>query len=352
MSKTSNYIRTICEIGIFAAVGYVLDELQGIISKGLFINGGSIGFAMIAVIIIGYRRGWLPALLTGLIMGLFDVATSAYIIHPAQLFLDYLLPYGFVAVGCLFKYPFDKTTDKKQKLLWLLVGVTVGGLAKFLSHYLAGVLFWANPDNFAWGLQSLNPYLYCFIYNIAFIGPSIVLTAGLVAVMYWRAPRIFVVDYKDEENKSSKEYYPIVFASIVSLGGLFCFVWFLIKYILSFQGYKDADAGAVGYDFDPDSMIISILGLFMVILGVFSFIKIKRGRFSPLFSSSVLQIIVSSSFIYGLARLIRMYVKQKDPTIYWIWFGVSLATIAAVAGLQVYFYIKKKKQINATNQLA
>ena len=103
MSTTSKYVRTICEIGIFAALGFVLDELQGIISKGLFINGGSIGFAMIAVLIIGYRRGWLPALLTGLIMGLFDIATSAYILHPAQLFLDYILPYALVAVGCLCK---------------------------------------------------------------------------------------------------------------------------------------------------------------------------------------------------------------------------------------------------------
>ena len=93
MNKTrTNSIRTISEIGIFAALGYVLDELQGALSKGIFINGGSIGFAMIAVIIIAYRRGWLPALLTGLIMGLLDIATSAYILHPLQLLLDYILP--------------------------------------------------------------------------------------------------------------------------------------------------------------------------------------------------------------------------------------------------------------------
>ena len=97
MDTRNNYVRIMCEIGIFAAIGFVLDELQGIISKGLFINGGSIGFAMLAVIVIGYRRGWLPALLTGLIMGALDISTSAYIIHPAQLFLDYLLPYGLVA---------------------------------------------------------------------------------------------------------------------------------------------------------------------------------------------------------------------------------------------------------------
>ena len=71
MKNTSKLVTTLCEIGIFAALGFVLDELQGIIFKGVFPNGGSIGFAMIAVLIIAFRRRnvW-PAVLTGLIIGL------------------------------------------------------------------------------------------------------------------------------------------------------------------------------------------------------------------------------------------------------------------------------------------
>ena len=350
MNKTSNYIRTICEIGIFAAIGYVLDELQGVFQKGLFINGGSIGFAMIAVIIIGYRRGWLPAILTGLIMGCFDIATSAYILHPAQLMLDYILPYAVVGIGCVFKYFFDRTEKKSGKLLWLLVGTTVGGLLKFLSHYLAGVIFWANPENFAWGLNSVSPYLYCFIYNIAFIGPSIILTSALLTTMLYTAPKIFEVNNLGREEITKKELYPILSTSIITTIGAFCFVWFLIDYIKSFSSYKDESA--YGYDFNPDSMIISALSLFMVILGVLSYIKIYKKRYSPLFCANVLLIIVSSSFIYGLARLIKMYVKQKDPTIYWIWFGVGLFTIAICLGLSLYFYFQRKKKTKVSNQSA
>ena len=95
MKNDSNSVRTICEVGIFAAIGYAIDELQGILSKGIFVSGGSIGFAMIAVIIIALRRGWLPAILTGLIIGGLDLATGAYIVHPAQLLLDYILPYAY-----------------------------------------------------------------------------------------------------------------------------------------------------------------------------------------------------------------------------------------------------------------
>ena len=71
MKNTSKLVTTLCEIGIFAALGFVFDELQGILFKSVFPSGGSIGIAMIAVLIIAYRRGLWPALLTGLIMGLF-----------------------------------------------------------------------------------------------------------------------------------------------------------------------------------------------------------------------------------------------------------------------------------------
>ena len=194
MKNTSNTVRTITEVGIIAALGFVFDTLQGIISKGVFVNGGSIGFAMIAVLIIAYRRGVLAALATGLIMGLLDVATGAYIIHPMQLLLDYILPYAVVGVAGFFKPLYDKSNSKGLRVTWLIIGAVVGGLAKFLSHYLAGVIYWANPEDFAWDLNSMNPYLYCFIYNIAFIGPSIVLTGGILVALEFMAPRILPLD--------------------------------------------------------------------------------------------------------------------------------------------------------------
>ena len=204
MKKNSNTTITMCEVGIFAAIGYVIDELQGILSKGLFINGGSIGFAMIAVLIIAFRRGWLPAILTGLIMGLLDLATGAYILHPAQLLLDYVLPYALVGLVGFLKPLFDGTDERKSKILWLISGTIIGGMLKFLSHYLAGVIFWANPENFAWNLNSMNPDLYCFIYNIAFIGPSIVLTGSILVTVFVNAPRVLNINQQIEEKKDNE----------------------------------------------------------------------------------------------------------------------------------------------------
>ena len=348
MKNTKNLVTTLCEIGIFAALGFVFDELQGILFKGVFPNGGSIGIAMIAVLIIAYRRGLWPALLTGLIMGVFDIATSAYIIHPVQLLLDYIFPYAFVGFAGLLKPFFDKYDDKKNRILWIIAGTVIGGLLKFTSHYLAGVFFWANPSDFAWNLNSTNVYLYCFIYNIAFIGPSIVLCAGLLVPLYIKAPQIFVVKKSEpsveETNKPEEERNP--FPLVLSIGtaafGLFVFVFYLIKYIKSF--YFEDYGTAVEYDFDPDSMLIFVLGLFVALLGANNIAKYFKNKFSYITYSGILSTILFASFVYGVARLIRMYVKEKDPTIYWIWFIIGLLSLAGAVTFSVISLIKKRKE--------
>lgn len=348
MNKTrTNSIRTISEIGIFAALGYVLDELQGAVSKGVFINGGSIGFAMIAVIIIAYRRGWLPALLTGLIMGLLDIATSAYILHPLQLLLDYILPYGVVGLVGFLKPMFDRSQTRKEKILWLISGAVIGGLLKFTSHYLAGIFFWKDAANFAWGLNDMNLYLYCFVYNIAFIGPSIILTAALLVAMQIKAPKVISenqIIIQRVELESERDPFSFGESGFYIVLGGFCFVYFLIQYIQSFYDYNDADTGAYGYEFNADSMLIFILGFMLLILGINCLIATIRERHSYKLSLGGFITISTISFIYCLARLIRTYSKSKDPTTYWIWFGFGLFTLAtAIAILLIRIYRDKKK---------
>ena len=347
MKSSSKLVTTLCEIGIFAALGFVFDELQGILFKGIFPNGGSIGFAMITVLIIAYRRGLLAAILTGLIMGLFDIATSAYIIHPVQLLLDYILPYAVVGFAGLFKPLFDKSEDKKTAVMWLLVGTLVGGLLKFTSHYLAGVFFWANPEGFAWGLESMNAFLYCFIYNIAFIGPSIILTGALLVPLYLKAPQVFAnkelaEQIPEEKTEEERNPFPMILSIATAAFGTFVFIFYLIKYIRSFYGYEES--GAYGYDFDPDSMLIFVLGFFLTILGVNNLIKYIKNKFTYVVYSGVLSTIMLVSLIYDIARLIRCYRKEKDPTTYWIWFVIGLLSLIGAVIFFIISTIKRNKE--------
>ena len=351
MKNTSTLVRTICEIGIIAALGFVFDELQGLFFKGIFLNGGSIGFAMIAVLVIAFRRGWLPAFITGIIMGALDLATSAYIIHPVQLVLDYILPYAVVGFAGLLKPFFDKSTKKEEKVLWLISGAVIGGLLKFLSHYTAGVFFWTkDPSKFLWGLENTNRFFYCFVYNIAFIGPSIILTGGLLVAMFFTAPRILSNQPFVEDNESEKKSkLPVVLSSIVTAGGLFCFVYYLIEYIKSFSDYYVPEESAYGYDFNPDSMVIFVLGLFIVVLGVNCIIGYFKNNFSYLIMSSSLLAITGTSLLYGIVRLIRAYIKEKDPKLYWIWFVIGTLTVLLITAFFIVSLISKKRE--KTNSL-
>lgn len=341
MKKTST-IRTICEVGMFAALGFVFDELQGILSKGVFVNGGSIGFAMIAVLIISFRRGWLAGILTGLIMGGLDIATSAYIVHPMQLLLDYIFPYAFVGLAGFLKPLFDRASTKKAALAWLMVGTVLGGLLKLSSHYFAGVFFWADPKNFAWNLQTMNPYLYCFVYNIAFIGPSIIVTAILMAIAFATAPRIFTnKTFVEEDTRETQSLEKPIVSGVVISGGAFVFIFYLIKYIKSF--YVETYEGAIDYSFDSDSMLIFILGLLTMIVGIVSLISYFKKKFSYVFLTGSLSAITFASIIYSIARWLKMIVKSKSYFNYLLWYAISVVILAVFASLLVSFLSERKE---------
>ena len=321
MNKARNTIRTICEIGLFAAVGFVLDELQGIFSKGIFVNGGAIGFAFIVVIIIGLRRGWLAAILTGLVIGLFDFMTGAYIVHPVQPIFDYIIPYAMVGIGFFLKPLYEKANNKRGKIVALILITIVGGMSKLLSHYLAGVLFWADQSGFAWNLTFMNPYLYAFIYNFAFIAPSIVLTSAILVFIQFRYPSLL----ETKIEKETKDNKPINYSQLLMCGGLALlgiafFIYYLLDFIKSFEQY---DYGyAYEFEANGDSMVIAIMGLFIFILGLISGIKAYKGRLESFKAMQILAVIFLIGSIYGAARLIKMNVKGKPEDLYQMWLGI------------------------------
>ena len=343
MKNTTNAVRTICEVGIFAALGFVFDELQGIIFDSVFPNGGSIGFAMIAVLIIAYRRGFIPALVTGFIMGLLDIASKAYVINIFQLLLDYIFPYALVALAALFRPLYNRSTSLDKRITVLIIGAVVGGLGKFLSHFLAGVIFWSDASGFAWGLNNMHPWLYSFIYNIAFVGPSIILTAALLIIIQLFAPKVLTtrstfIDSEKETNTTG----PMIVSFLTISTGLFFFIFFLVRYIKSYY-LKDYGDGTYKYTFDPDSMILFVLGAFLVVLGVVSLIKVFKNDFSFVTYTGSLSAITTSAFVFGVYRLIKIGGSGEDATIYWIWLCIGAAVMLASIALLILSIIKRKK---------
>ena len=81
MTKKQITVRVIVETAILTAVAFILDYLQGIICDliPLWPNGGSVGIAMVPIMILAIRRGAIPGMLGGMILGLIDMIDGVWI---------------------------------------------------------------------------------------------------------------------------------------------------------------------------------------------------------------------------------------------------------------------------------
>lgn len=207
--KTNKFsTRVLAEVAIFAALAFALDVLQGGIFKAVFVNGGSIGFAMVPIFVISYRRGLLPGILCGFILSIVQMLGGVYIIQGKtldgafmqamgpfiQVLLDYVLAYTVVGITGAFAKAYHKS-DKK--MTWIIVGCLVGGLLKYTCHVLAGLWFWPGE---IWGVGGS---LYSFLYNGLYCIPNIIICT-IVMVIIARAYPQFLNEDKKMEVKNEE----------------------------------------------------------------------------------------------------------------------------------------------------
>ncbi len=203
MKKENKFFttRNIGEIAIFTALAFGLDFLQGGIFKGVFPNGGSIGIAMLPILVLAYRRGFTSSLVCATLLAFLQCFGGVYAISSSwynvlfQILLDYILAYPVVAIAGLFYKPFKKAETKKEQTKYLVLGSVLGGVAKFLTHFLSGFIFWANYD-FAGG-----PVVYSIVYNGAYMLPNTILCTIILVLINLKAHNIFVVKENNKENE-------------------------------------------------------------------------------------------------------------------------------------------------------
>ena len=224
-------------------------------------------------------------------------------------------------------------------------------MAKFISHYLAGVIFWADPSGFAWNLTNLNPYVYCFIYNIAFIGPSIILCCILMFAIFKRVPKLIEVHEGEKEKQEIHIHaYDCVINPTVTALGIFLFVFYLIRYINSYESYYDGWGTDVS--FNPDALFLFVTGFILAGNGIIAIVNSFKNKQNNRLMAFLLIITISSQIIYSIARLIKFYKKGYDPSIYWIWFVVSIFLLLLSVGLYLLTRQVLKKQEPQTEQVS
>lgn len=163
--------RMLCEGAILVAVAQILS----LIKLWEMPWGGSVVLAMVPLILFAVRWGLGPGLLAsfafGVLQFLFD---GGFAIGWQSIIGDYLLAFAVLGLSGLMK-------GKKGGVY---LGTVIGGVARFLIHYVVGATIWAEymPEVFL-GLSMSSPWFYSLLYNILYMGPNIVITLVVFALL-------------------------------------------------------------------------------------------------------------------------------------------------------------------------
>jgi thiamine transporter len=143
-------------------------------------QGGNISVVAIPLIILGYYYGLPTAMLGGVIVGVSQgLFVPPFIVNPIQYLLDYVLPFAFMGMATVF----IKLNPKQENTL-LSLGILLSLTLRYISHVISGTLFFAEYAG------DQIPIIYSLIYNITFIGPTLIITLILAPFVLIAAKKV------------------------------------------------------------------------------------------------------------------------------------------------------------------
>jgi thiamine transporter len=156
--------RVLAEAALAVALAFVL----GLITVFRMPFGGSISLEMVPLILLALRQGPWVGIVAGAAYGLLDLAIEPVALHPVQVIFDYPLAFGVLGLAGLFQ----------PTVRGAILGTIVAVLARFLCHFVSGIVFFASYAPEGW-----NVYLYSAAYNAAYLVPSLIIALVVVTVL-------------------------------------------------------------------------------------------------------------------------------------------------------------------------
>lgn len=164
--------RTLVSASLCIALGFILSTLKFYQMP----QGGSITPAsMLPVMLFAWAFGPVPGIAAGVVYGALQLLQDFYVVHPAQLLLDYIFAFGALGLAGFFRKN-------------LLLGVLIAGLTRFVFHFISGVVFFGS---FAPAGQSV--FAYSLVYNASVVLPDTAICLIIAAIPGFRhtAQRLF-----------------------------------------------------------------------------------------------------------------------------------------------------------------
>lgn len=148
--------------------------------------GGSITlFGLLPIALYSYMFGVRRGTLAGFIYGLLQLLQGPNILHPAQFFLDYIIPFAVVgACGGVFRPLTErsKLSPVLKGVVGLSSGIVLGILLRYLFHVISGAVFFGEYAG-EYGFD--NAWAYSAAYNALYVFPdgAICLFGGLLLML-------------------------------------------------------------------------------------------------------------------------------------------------------------------------
>ena len=180
-----NRIRILCECGILLALSVVLSYIK---LFQLPFDGSITLLSMLPLCLVSIKYGIGWGLGTAFCYSWFQILQGGVFgwgLTPwmliGSLFLDYILAFTVLGLAGLFR---------KKGIVGMVLGVAMVCVLRFLVHFLAGIILWANFAEFvAFGQEWVNqPVLYSICYNGIYMLPETVFTT-LGAFILFRVPQ-------------------------------------------------------------------------------------------------------------------------------------------------------------------
>jgi thiamine transporter len=124
-------------------------------------------FSMLAATLCGYYCGTAKGILACLSLGLLNFILGPYVLHPAQLVLDYFLAYGALGLSGL-------TSNRKNGLT---TGFLIGVGGRFFFSFLSGWIFYGQ-----YAPVGISAVLYSFLYQLSYLGLEAIITVIIINI--------------------------------------------------------------------------------------------------------------------------------------------------------------------------
>lgn len=166
INKKKFSTKEIVIIAMFSAISFILYMIQFI----RYPQGGGITlFSMLPTMLLAILYGKEAGLTGGLIFGLLKLLNGAYVVHPAQFLLDYIL--SNMALGLAGEFGREKKSD-------MFKGCLFASSLSVLISIISGVVYFGQ-----YAPEGMNIVLYSCIYNISSAGVEGLLSSIILVLL-------------------------------------------------------------------------------------------------------------------------------------------------------------------------